>query len=416
MKLLLILISVMTFTVETKNSVKTEGLWPYDMECSYACSGTKGNVTDKDTAMLHVSGLDGIIVEKIEVYLTSNKSSGAGIVTMAADGTLFYTKDGTYKDWFGDYNNTTAQALTWTGHQTVSTLEIQVAGKTSSLHIEKYAITWSQGTQQTYTVTLMDGTSTYDALTEPNQGAGVNLPSLPDKDEWHFAAWTNEPFDESQTQPESWIEPGLYKPKGDETLWAVYEYQPTIAPAENLQTGVYIYADTKTNQAMSGGIYEGAAGVADMNANHTNQWYEVQFLADGTATIHLMYTYEYIGFDGTDLVSEPSHWKVYHEGTKTAFYTEVKGQTYLLWPGYLKGYNHNEYKYCTGLAFVNDIAKTPTALYDVSSMMEDQLFTCYPKASQAVETVQSPHQPYVLHFGPYELLIENGKKSLKIKD
>ena len=207
----------------------------------------------------------------------------------------------------------------------------------------------------------------------------------------------------------------MYLPKSNETLWAVYESRPKIelTEATDLQTGVYIYADTQTNKVLSGGISGGVAGVAEMNINRTDQWYEVQFLPDGTATIQLMYTYEQIGFSGTELASESSYWKVYHEGTKTAFYTEVKGKTYMLFPGYMQ-YNTNEY--CTALVKVDDLSKTKTALFDVSPMMEEPLYTCYPNKEQAVETVQSPHQPYVLHFGPYELIIENGKKSLKLRD
>ena len=83
MKILLFILSaMMTFTVENKSTVKASGSWPYSMSATYQNTGTKGNVTDKDTATLTVSGLDGIAIEKVNVYLKSNKNSGAGILTI----------------------------------------------------------------------------------------------------------------------------------------------------------------------------------------------------------------------------------------------------------------------------------------------------------------------------------------------
>ena len=154
----------MTFTVETKSTVKASGSWPYSMSATYQNTGTKGNVTDKDTATLTVSGLDGIVIEKVNVYLNSNKNSGAGILTMEADGKQFYSANGTYKGWFGVYDNTNYHAIGWSGERTVNELTIQVVGTTNSLHIEKYEITWRQQTSTAYDVTLMNGTGLVETL------------------------------------------------------------------------------------------------------------------------------------------------------------------------------------------------------------------------------------------------------------
>ena len=63
MNLLLVLLSVMTFTVETKNSVTTNGQCPDDMEVAYNCSYQKGQVRAGDVATLTLGNLGGIAQE-----------------------------------------------------------------------------------------------------------------------------------------------------------------------------------------------------------------------------------------------------------------------------------------------------------------------------------------------------------------
>lgn len=416
---------MMTFTVETKTTVSADGEWPYSMSATYANTGKKGDVTGKDTATLIVSGLGGIAIDAIEVYVKSNKNSGAGTFSVRADGQTIATKSGTLQDWFGAYNNTDYQALSLlnTAKSGVSELVITLTGAENSLHIEKYAISWSQGQAQPHTVTLMQGSSVYAAQTEQTSGAGVMLPKLQDMDDWHFSAWTAEPFQTMNTMPTSWIEPGMWHPTGDCTLWAVYEYQPPIQQAivTDLADGVYVYAEWSYKKAMSGGIVNGIAGSADVNLNDQNQWYAVTFLTDSTATIQLMYTYEFIGFSGTQLASEQSVWKVYHNGPLTAFYTEVNDKKYILWPNYLKDMGHGEYVECTALIATNDLSKTSTMLLSTEPVMEEPLYSCYPEA-QGVEEVNGEWtngertNEWVIPFGQYDLVIKNGKKFLKLKE
>ena len=65
MKLLLVLLTVMTFTIEKKNEVSMAGLWPYDIVVDYANTGTKGNVGAGDKATLSLSGLENIQIESV---------------------------------------------------------------------------------------------------------------------------------------------------------------------------------------------------------------------------------------------------------------------------------------------------------------------------------------------------------------
>ena len=423
MKLLLVLMAVMSFTVESKTTVSADGIWPYDMSATYANTYNKGQVRANDVATLTVSGLDGITIDAIEVSVKSNKSSGAGTFTVSADGQQIAMKTGSLKDWFGAFNNVDFQALSLlsTPRNNVSELVITLTGTESSLYIDRYTITWSQSQVQTpaYTVTLMKGNSLYAVQTEQTGGAGVMLPKLLDLEDWRFVAWTAAPFEAMNTMPASWIAPGFYHPTEDCTLWAVYEYRPPVSQsiATELQDGAYIYAEWSQQKAMSGGIVDGIAGSADLDISDPNQWYSVTFLTDSTATIQLMYTYEYIGYSGTRLSSELSVWKVYHEGALTAFYTEANNKKYILWPNYLKDMGHGVYEECAALIPTGDISKTSTVLISTEPVMEEPLYSCYPEAQGLDEvTTDETKGEYRMPFGPYDLIIKDGKKYLRIRE
>lgn len=403
----------MTFTVESKSTVKASGSWPYSMNATYQNTGTKGNVTDKDTATFRVSGLDGSRIEKVDVYLKSNKSSGAGIITMKADGTQFYSAEGTYKDWFGAYNNTDYQAKGWSGDRTVNELTVQVIGKTNSLHIEKYEITWSQ-TSTAYDVTLMNGTELVTTL----HGERVTLPNMPDTANWAFVGWSEVEYPETE-DVETEIFTDVYKPKQDVTLWAIYRYQTPLEQmiVTELQDGIYLYANFNSRMAMRGGVVNGVAGTEVIDVSNTMQWYEVS-IQDSLATIRLSHVYgeEYIGFNGTTLVNEASQWQVYHDGTKTVFYTTVGEKKYVLLPGKL---DSDQTTYVTRLVSTKNISQAETVLLQ-AELEEPNIYTCHPEYGMGLEVTREGMKAFTgewrIPFGNYELIIRDGRKELRLKE
>ena len=416
MKLLLILLSVMTFTVKDKRTVTADGSWPYDMSATYYNTGNKGSVTSNDTATLRVSGLDGITIEQIKVYVRSNKSAGAGKITMSADGTQIYQKEGTYQEWFGAYDNTNYQPIGWSGRKTVNALEVQVTGSTNSLHIEKYEIGWTQA--PSYTVTLMNGNEVYDVL----NGSTVTLPAgLEPVDAWEFSGWSESEFWETEQMPV--VRTGSYHPTSDVTLWAVYQKDvtPTLPCVTDLTDGAYIYLNTKTGMAMSGVVESGVAGAEPFDPYSTDQAYEIKFDTSGRATIQLMYIYgeAYIGYEGTQLANTPSKWDVYHEGEKTAFYTTAGDKTYMLLPGMMRPVGE-EYVLATELVEVDQIEKAPTVLRTTDMPAPLYLYTCHPEA-EGFETVRSERMNEswnegVIRFGNYELHVRKGVKELRVSE
>ena len=246
-------------------------------------------------------------------------------------------------------------------------------------------------------------------------GATVELPALEDEGDWNFIGWTTTPFYVQTERLENLIPVGTYQPETDCTLWATYQY---AVPLENqivteLNDGVYIYANTSSGRAMRGDIRNGKTDVAAIDMSDYMQWYEVLFDEEGLATIRLLYVYgeAYIGFEGTKLVDKPSKWNVYHEGQKTAFYTMVSGQTYILFPDMLQ----NDYMtYSAQLVKVNDLSVTPTVLIRQD---ESVTYTCYPEIGFGVETVSGERLEvsgeWYIPFGNYRLVIKDGKKQLE---
>ena len=415
MKLLLLILSIMTFTVETKSRVNAEGTWPYDMEAVYACTYQKGDVRAGDTATLSLSGLEGITVEKVDVYMKSNKTAGAGVITMTADGQQIYRNEGTYKDWFGAYDNTNYQAIGWSGNQNVNALEVQVVGTTNSLHIEKYEITYSQAEVQEYSVILMKGDEPIDTLI----GKTVDLPQWENEGNWKHVGWTETPFQQQEIFPEGVAPGSSYTPTKDVRLWAVYAYEQSWEDmiAAELGTGYYIYANLADTMAMSGPAKADMASVT-INLYDQSQYYFVQFLTDTTAILKVSEDDEqYIGPIGNTMVrmqQKPYTWKVYHEGTKTAFYTE---ENYVIMPGMMKiDEITDEVSFITKLWKTDDISGTTTALIEVPQS-GTPILTCYPEYGLGItnERVNELTNERVVPFGIYNLKIINGRKYLELR-
>lgn len=406
MKLLLILLSFMTLTVENNHTVSlTGGQWPYDIEVNYSNSYNKGQVRAGDTATLTLSNLGSITVDTIRMAMRSNASAGKGTVTVYAGSEQLVSKNIT--------RQTVSEAVKiYIGPKAgVDSLTIRTVGTENSLYIDSYTIAY--GTAAPSTVTLMNGAEQYAVLT----GTTVQLPSMPTIEEWRFVGWTAQAFETTSTMPEL-LNAGAYRPTSDLTLWAVYEYIPSLDQSiiTTLQDGVYVYANWSSQWAMSGNVQNGVAGASALNLEDACQWYQITFDADGLATIQLIYVYgtEYIGFSGTKLAHTLSKWQVYHDGQKTLFYTEVKGQNYVLFPGKLSS---DLSTYDTELMYANDLSNAPTVLLSTEPVLSEPLYTCYPENPMGIETVEQSevHGERVVRFGIYELVIKGNHKYLRIR-
>lgn len=421
MELLLVLLTVMTFTIESKTSVSMDGLWPYDIGVNYANTGTKGNVEAGDKATLSLSGLENIQLESVTLYLKSNMDAGAGVITMTADGASLYSKSGTYKDWFGFYNITSYQPIGWSGKKTLNqgTLVIEVDGTANSLHIEKYEIHYTQAPERPYTVTLvMDGAQ--KQITESEAGSGVVLPLCPDVDGWYWDGWSTAPIAEQTTfQPYLLYAGDTIYPKKDLMLWAVWTdvMPPTWEKQTQPESGYYSF-EVHNKILYSGVDKNGLVPMIDAGMVYMNSIYYIDFITDSTCTIEVAGGQNnYIGYDMTTktLKDAPSVWKckVLQDST-WLFFAAQDGEDY--WMMYQKMMDYNAWlsDYTLG-----DNPNNGWSLYALPDPHETIHWWSYP-VTHAVVTVNGEwlrvKSEWRIPFGNYELIITNGQKKLRLKE
>lgn len=418
MRLLLVLLSVMTFTVQDKRTVATEGILPNEMSVSYSCTYQKGDVRAGDTATLVVNGLAGITVEGIAVYLKSNKSAGAGIVTMTADGDVLLQQEGTYKEWFSAYNNAESQPLSWTGQKnmTEGTMQVQVIGKTNSLHIEKYEISWIPIPTDPRVVTLMNGAESMGTLKEQRGGEGVVLPQGVNQGEWTFTGWSETEFWEIEMLPELHPANTVFYPASDCRLWAVYcrDNGNDLSYVTELgEEGVYIYMDAVSRRAIRGVPEKGIMQSAEMNLYDEVQYYIIVFQGTDTAYIYSMQDETPIGYSGKQLAVAQTPWRVYHAGEETLFYTTINDKNYVLWPSMMDASGEVNY---AGLLQA-DPGPSSLRLLAPGEQKARYTYTCHPEAAGIEITDEVVNgvadERVLIQFGEYELVIRNGRKQLR---
>ena len=420
MKLLLILLSVMTWTVESKNTVSGQGSWPYDIEVSYNCSYQKGTVRAGDEAVLTLGNLGGITVEKIEVYVKSNQNGGAGVFTVQVNGSTATTKEGSLKDWTGVYDNAAFHPITLidTSHDGVKNLTVSLKGTENSLHIEKFAITY--GPRPAHKVKLMAGWRQYDELTEETGMSGVLLPALNDTANWKFVGWSEQEFWYITNPPVVHAAGSRFYPESDCTLWAVYRYDntPEMIYVSELKDGVYQYVNRTTNTALTGvpDEKEGTMSYASIGDNDADQYYHVTFTTTcDTAYITHEQTGTPIGYNGTQMASKASPWLVYHNNDETLFYTKANGKNYVLWLSVMNGLNSGYY---AGLLKA-DPGPSTMALRVPNTGNSEPAYTCHPEMPEGTEITNERMNELtnerVVQIGIYTLIIKDGKKYLRLK-
>ena len=421
MKLLLVLLTVMTFTIEKKNEVSMAGLWPYDIVVDYANTGTKGNVGAGDKATLSLSGLENIQIESVTLYLQSNQSSGAGVISIKADGTSLYSKSGTYQDWFGAYNNTTYQSIGWSGKKILNqgTLVIEVTGTESSLHIEKYEIVYSNAPERPYTVTLvMDNIQ--KQITETELGSGIVLPICPDVDGWFWEGWSTEPIAEQvYMQPYMLYAGDTIYPKKDMTLWAVWTDVMPVTWEKQCTPQSGYYSMELHDKILFGAVDKnGLVPMIDAGMVYLNSIYYIDFKTDSTCTIEVVGGQDqYIGYDleTKSLRDCPSEWKCIVLPDSTWLFSAAhEGEFY--WMCYQKNMEYyawlHEYKFGVN-------PNQAWALYALPDPYETIHWWSYP-VTHAVVTVNGEglkvSGKWIIPFGIYDLIIRDGQKYLRLKE
>lgn len=420
MKLLMILLAVMTWTVESKNSVTGGGELPSGVDVTYECSYQKGTVRANDEAVLRLSGMSRVTVTQIDVWVKSNKSAGAGAFTVSADGTVLATKSGSLKDWVGKFDSDNYHdVVVWSGSQKgCDEWVITLKGTENSLTISRYEITYQPA--PCYTVRLMQGNRVMDELTETKGGAGVLLPMLNDTLDWTFVGWSAREFWEESTLPDIAYSGTYFYPKEDMmTLWAVYKYvQGEQGAVTELEDGDYLYVNTNGNFALAGVPDEGEMTFSIADAQEEDLYYTMVFSAHrDTAWLTHKQTNTPIGYTSQAKMSAVrSPWLVYHKDEQTALYTLIGGKTYILWLNICDGYIENCH---AGLLKISDVTAATMMQLRYPFDTELPVYSCHPNRAEGIESTELSgsrlEEERVVQIGMYELHIRNGKKQLIIR-
>lgn len=418
MKLLLLILSLMSWFVTSWNTVLGDGDIPDNIAVSYHnTSHLKGQVGAGDTATVSFSKLAGMTIERIVVYTKSNKTAGAGEFSVLINGGKTATKSGTFAQWTGGYDNTAYHAITILSQsiENVETLAVQLVGTTSSLHIDHYEITYSPA--QPHTVTLMNANEVYASITELSGGAGFYLPCLEDIEEWTFTGWSETEFWATEEEPQIWLADTKYYPSSDCSIWAVYAYDESqeTTYVTDLVSGTYIYVHSESQLAMRGVPVNGEMASALVSPDDERQYYQIVFSGADTAYITHAKTGTPIGYTSDAKLSDTaSPWLVYHDGEETLFYTTIKKKNYVLWTEIRDGYDENLH---TGLYAANPMT-SPMRL-QVPAQKSDPVYTCHPECGMGVDNIMTEgrndlEKEYIILFGNYQLIIRNGKKYLQL--
>lgn len=410
----------MTWTVESKSVVKGSGEIPTGAVVAYTCSYQKGTVRSGDEAVLQITGLQRETIQRVDVWVKSNKSAGAGVFTMTADGAVLATKSGSLKDWVGQYDNTNYHRVNlWSGSMTnKDEWIIHLSGTENSLYIDRYEITYQPVPCRT--VRLMNGGALYDELTETQGGAGVLLPMLSDTAEWDFVGWCDYEFWCTNTMPD--VAPGgtRFYPETDMTLWAVYAYEEGEKGAvTELADGDYLYVNTITKTALAGTPADGEMEFASINAYDKQLYYTMVFSANrDTAYVTHKLTNTPIGYNlQAKMAAVRSPWSVYHNGEQTVLYTTIGAKTYILWLSVCDGYGENCH---AGLYQTSNVTSATTMQLLYPAGTEEPVYTCHPESGLGIEPTEEgmngSDKERVVQIGIYRLHIKNGKKYIKLQE
>lgn len=282
MKLLLVLLATMTWTVVDKNTVhlSDDSTVPYDINVSYSNTYNAGHVRTGDVATLSLSNLNGITIESVSLAMRSNKNAGAGQISVMADNTSLANMS-------VNWQSVSNAVQVFSGQKNnVNALTITVSGTQNSLYVDAFTITYAS--RPAYTVTLMNGSRVYATLTEEAGMQGVLLPSMPDTAQWQFIGWSGIEFWETPDYLYALYPAGeRFDMNSDRTLWATYRFNniPEEVYATELESGIYQYVNRAVEIALTGVPEDGRMDFNSIQHNDPNQYYDITFTAENTAFI-----------------------------------------------------------------------------------------------------------------------------------
>ena len=351
---------VATYTVITTTDVKESGTAPKSSDYNYertATTGEKGQMTADNSTRLELRGWDDYIIKEVELQMHSNKSSGAGSLSLViGNDTLWQIDNQPFSDksWAGEYT-TNWLPITRSMNTIVKEnecIEINISATENSLYINSYTIYYA--VPQCYTVTFHTGLETCPPpLTQSAPDKPLILPAWQDTAEWYFLGWSEEEVLENQLTMPLLSAGDTYFPRKNTTLWSVYSNQRENSAISEYISGQYAIAMCNMvegdDMVMDGYVQENgfiSTQPVKLMRNHDGAYciqsmlpedvfYDVQFYEDSTVRIMHHDTKRMIGYKGNKLFTIDTLWqyRVLEEDGSLAIYYPNKDNYYALYMG-----------------------------------------------------------------------------------
>ena len=349
-----------TYTLSYTNTIEQSGTPPKSSVATYkrtSSTGQKGQMTAGNSTRLELRGWDDYIIKEVELQMHSNKSSGAGSLSLViGNDTLWQIDNQPFSDksWAGEYT-TNWLPITRSMNTIVKEnecIEINISATESSLYINSYTIYYA--VPQCYTVTFHTGLDTCPPpLTQSASDKPLILPAWQDTAEWYFLGWSEEEVLENQLTMPLLSAGDTYFPRKNTTLWSVYSNQRENSAISEYISGQYAIAMCNVvegdDMVMDGYVQENgfiSTQPVKLMRNHDGAYciqsmlpedvfYDVQFYEDSTVRIMHHDTKRMIGYKGIKLFTIDTLWqyRVLEEDGSLAIYYPNKDNYYALYMG-----------------------------------------------------------------------------------
>ncbi len=351
-----------TYTLSYTNTIEQSGTPPKSSVATYertSSTGQKGQMTADNSTRLELRGWDDYIIKEVELQMHSNKSSGAGSLSLViGNDTLWQIDNQPFSDksWAGEYT-TNWLPITRSMNTIVKEnecIEINISATENSLYINSYTIYYA--VPQCYTVTFHTDLDTCPPpLTQSAPDKPLILPAWQDTAEWYFLGWSEEEVLENQLTMPLLSAGDTYFPCKNTTLWSVYSNRRENSAISEYISGQYAIAMCNRGtelegdgMVMSGLIEEGVLSTTQVtlqqnekgvycleNTLTSDVFYDVQFYKDSTVRIMHHDTKGMIGYKGDKLFTIDTLWqyRVLEEDGSLAIYYPNKDNYYALYMG-----------------------------------------------------------------------------------
>ena len=435
-----------TYTLSSTTTVEVSGTTPESASHLYARSadsGQKGQMTAGNATCLTLTGWEGCTIHSLALQMRSNTSSGKGSLSVQiGDNKLWEIHNQSFADsiWNGAYSTdwVSIQRDLFHAIQEGEDIEIIISATENSLYIHSYTLTYSPAAPKPYTVEFITGLdSVPPAMTQSAIGAPIVLPEWTDTVDWYFLGWSTQEIERADHCPDLLPAGTSFLPTSNTRLWAIYTDNTHLSATTDYVSGDYIITQIHplteqiSGKDMGWALYStvqngeiplqslslpyGEDSIRHLHSDiATDMIYTISFLSDSTLTIQHTTSQLPIGYQARTLSATPAEWhyRLLDDGSLAIYYLH-NGTSYALWLGFGSQATHtNAVAYSQKIA-LSTWVKDGFWLYP--AIIAE--YTAWPlgkwNALEKTEVTLPLSLEYTMYFGPYQLVIKDGKKYLQ---